>query len=478
MAQNFLHGVETVNLSVGPRPVTEVKTAVIGLVGIAPNGPKNVPILVKNDVDAAQFGPQLPGFNIPQALNFIFGHNAGTVIVVNVFDDVAHTTAVAAEANVVVDGKLKLAFAPIGPVVLKKADGTASTYIQNTDYTLDEFGNFKVIAGRIPNNETVKFDYKKLNAAGVTNANIIGTVGNDGNRTGIKALDLSFSLFGFRPKILIVPAKSAVKAIADEMLSAADRLRAVALIDSTFGDDVATAIAGRGDATKAFGTSNKRAVACYPYLKGFDVSKDDGNPSTDTNTNFPFSVFLAGLMAYVDRNFGYWFSPSNFEFKGVTGVERPISANLSDPDTDANALNEAGIVTVFNSFGTGFRAWGNRNMSHPTNTQTDNFISLLRTFDVVHESLEQAALQFVDRPITNALIDDIRQSGNDFISVLVGRGALTQGSKVVFDRSDNTDTQLSAGQLTFTIVKDGPSPAERITYKSIIDITLKGKAIR
>lgn len=469
----FLHGVETIIISKGPRPVSEVKTAVIGLVGIAPMGPVNVPTLVKNDVDAAQFGVGVPGFDIPQALNQIFGFNAGTVVVVNVFDEATHTTAVVDEEQTILAGKLKLDFAPIGAVVIKDNAGAATAYVDGTDYTLDAYGNFKVIAGRIANNVVLKFSYAKLNAAAVTNAHIIGAVDGAGNRTGIKAFDLAFNLFGFRPKILIAPGRSSIKAIADELISSAERLKAVVLIDGVFGENVQTTITNRGDATKAFGTSNKRAIPCYPYLKAYDASKDDGEAGTDTNTNYPYSSFLAGLMALNDRTNGYWFSPSNKELKGITGVERNISANLSDPDTDANALNEAGIVTVFNSFGTGYRSWGNRNASWPTNTETDNFIPILRTFDLVHESLEQAALQFSDLPITQPLIDDIRQSGNDFISILVGRGALTQGSKVVFDKAENSPAQLAAGQLVFTIIKDGPSPAERITYKSIIDISLK-----
>lgn len=472
----FLHGIETINLSKGPRPVTEVRTAVIGLVGIAPTAfGKNVCVLVKNDVDAANFGKELPGFDIPQALNLIFANNAGTVIVVNVFDEALHTANVVAEPQTVEEGVLKLSAAPIGIVSVLDAAGVASAYIKGTDYTLDEFGNFKVIAGRIPNNEVLKFTFKKLNAAAVTTAHIVGTIDGGGNRTGIKAFDLAFNLMGFNPKIIIAPGRSATKTIAEEMLTSADKLKAIALIDGVYGEDVATTIANRGNAAKAFGTANKRAVLCYPYLKAYDVSKDDGGEDTDTKTDMPYSMFLAGLIARTDKENGYWWSPSNKELKGVLGVERPISANYSDPGTDANVLNEAGVLTVFNSFGTGFNSWGNRNASHPTNTETDNFISLLRTFDVVHESLERASLQFIDRPITQALIDDIRQTGNDFIAILVGRGALTEGSKVVFDRAKNTSVQLAAGRIVFTIVKDGPSPAERITYESIIDISLKNK---
>jgi phage tail sheath protein FI len=472
MSVNFLHGVETIRVSKGPRPVSQVKTAVIGLVGMSPKGPTNQCVLVKNPNDAAQFGSQINGFDIPQTLEHIFDQNAGTVVVVNIFDPAIHTSAVVAEPQTVTGGKLKLAFAPIGAITVLKADGTASDYIAGTDYSIDDFGNLLVIAGRIPENTVMKFTYKKLNSAAVLSAHVVGTVDGNGNKTGLKALDLAFSLFGFRPKIIVVPGKSAIKAIATEMQASAERLRAVALIDSTFGDTVAQAIASRGDATKAFGSSSSRLIALYPYLKAYDVNKDDGNPATDTNTNFPFSGFYAGVMAANDNANGYWYSPSNKEIKGCTGLERPISANLNDASTDANALNEVGIATVFNSFGTGFRTWGNRNLSFPTSTDQDNFIAVLRTFDVIHESLELAAIEFADKPITKALVDDIRQSGNNFIKVLIGRGAIAEGSKVLYNPADNSVENLAAGKLVFRIIKAGNSPAERITYLSEIDLSL------
>ncbi len=45
MAANYLHGVETIEIETGPRPVKAVKSAVIGLIGTAPCGPVNQPTL-------------------------------------------------------------------------------------------------------------------------------------------------------------------------------------------------------------------------------------------------------------------------------------------------------------------------------------------------------------------------------------------------------------------------------------------------
>ena len=98
MAANYLHGVETIEVERGPRPVRTVKSAVIGLIGTAPIGTVNGPVLCLSEKDAAAFGSQLPGFTIPQALDAIYDHGAGTVVVINVLDPATHKTAVASEA--------------------------------------------------------------------------------------------------------------------------------------------------------------------------------------------------------------------------------------------------------------------------------------------------------------------------------------------------------------------------------------------
>ena len=52
MAANYLHGVETVEVERGPRPVRTVKSAVIGLIGTAPIGAVNETILCLSEKDA------------------------------------------------------------------------------------------------------------------------------------------------------------------------------------------------------------------------------------------------------------------------------------------------------------------------------------------------------------------------------------------------------------------------------------------
>lgn len=129
MPANFLHGVETIELKKGPVPIRVVKSAVIGLVGSAPKGPFQSLTVVNNAVEAAQFGQQIDGFTIPQALDAIFKQGAGTVLVVNVADTESNTftSAVTDEEVVVEDRAAKTAFAPFGTIVVTSDGGGTAT---------------------------------------------------------------------------------------------------------------------------------------------------------------------------------------------------------------------------------------------------------------------------------------------------------------------------------------------------------------
>jgi hypothetical protein len=185
----------------------------------------------------------------------------------------------------------------------------------------------------------------------------------------------------------------------------------------------------------------------------------------------PLSPFLAGRFGATDQARGYWWSASNQEILGITGVEIKLTSMINDPTTETNLLNEAGIVTLFNSFGTGIRTWGNRSAAWPTLTHPRNFINIRRTADVIHESIEYSMLQFLDAPITDALIDAITESVNMFLRTLIMRGALIDG-KCYWDKTKNPYTEIALGHLTFDVQFMPPPPLERITFESFIDIRM------
>lgn len=474
MAANYLHGVETVEVERGPRPVRTVKSAVIGLIGTAPIGAVNVSTLTLSEKDAAAFGPQLPGFTIPQALDAIYDHGAGTVIVINVLDPATHKTAVANEA-IAFDAstdRVKLAHGAVAALVLKSTDG-ATTYVAGTDYTAD-LGTGEIVrikGGGIVAGGSAKANYDYADPTKVTAADIIGAVNEAGVRTGLKALKDTYNLFGFFAKILIAPAFCTQNSVATELIAMADQLGAIAYIDAPIGTTYSQALAGRGPAgTINFNTSSDRVRLCYPHVKVYD-------PVLNAERLEPLSARAAGLRAKVDLDKGFWWSSSNQELAGVIGVERQLSAMIDDPQSEVNLLNEVGITTVFNSYGTGLRLWGNRSAAWPTVTHMRNFENVRRTGDVINESIRYFSQQYIDMPLNQALIDSLVESVNGYGRKLIGDGALI-GFKAWYDPARNEATELAAGHLLISYKYTPPPPLERLTYETEITseylVTLKG----
>lgn len=473
MAANYLHGVETIELEKGPRPVTTVKSAVIGLIGTAPAGEVNETTLCLSEKDAAAFGDPLSGFTIPQALDAIYDHGAGTVIVINVLDPSVHKTAVPQEELAFGDNdRAQLAHGAVANLVVKAATGS-TTYKAGEDYSADLMSGTitRLADGAIAAGSTIRATYDYADPAKVTPADIIGAVNAAGNRTGMKALQDTYNLFGFFAKILIAPSYCTMTSVSTDMIAMANKLGAIAYIDAPIGTTFAQALAGRGPAgTINFNTSSERVRLCYPHVKVYDAQ-------TNTERLEPLSARAAGLRAKVDLDEGFWWSSSNQEILGITGVERQLSAMIDDPQCEVNLLNEKGITTVFSSYGSGYRLWGNRTAAWPTVTHMKNFENVRRTGDMINESIRYFSQQYIDMPINQALIDALVESVNGYGRKLIGDGALL-GFSAWFDPARNEETELQAGHLLINYKYTVPPPLERLTYETEITgeylATLKG----
>ena len=489
MVTNFFHGVATRFIDTVPRPVRVVESAIIGIVGSSPqylvdaaDRSLNDPVRVISDVDDEQYaGTKRPGFTIPYALDALRDHGAGTVEIVNVFNIATHkTTAQSIGYTFPANDKIQLVrVSGTSPSQAKTGinaegltgafavtnDAGATTYTVDTDYTFDANTGVltRVAGGSITTGQAVRVTYTYADPSKVTTADIIGGV-QDGDRTGLSALKDVFGLRGHKVKIIICPGFSDSVNVAKEMESLADDLGAYFILDAPAGVTRDEAISGRAGTAPAanFGTASRRAILVYPRL--FDTQ--------DPPQLQPYSQYHAGMIAQTDERFGYWFSPSNKPLKGVTKLELPLAADFTDPNTDVNALNAAGITTVYNGFGTGFLSWGNRSALFPSDTTPLNFIAVGRTLDIFHESLQRASLPFVDRPISDPLIDQIVETGNGFIREQVILGAVLEGSRLFYDKAKNPPTSLAAGRITFSIRMMIPTPAETIIYETTLDINL------
>lgn len=267
-----------------------------------------------------------------------------------------------------------------------------------------------------------------------------GTDTGTGARTGIAALETARSVLGVVPRVLLAPGFTQYKLVADALIAQAEKLRAVALIDGP-NSTTAAAIAYRAQ------FDSSRAYLIDPWAVA------DGDV-------VPVSPHVAGLIAKIDNERGFWHSPSNNPLLGIERPARPIDFGLGRVDSEANLLNEPGIATLVTE--QGIRLWGNRTCSSDPKWV---FLSVRRTADMIHESLLQAHLWAVDRAIGKAYVRDVQESVNAYLRHLKSVGAIL-GGRCWLDEELNTPANIAAGRVYFDFDFTPPAPAERVTFRS------------
>jgi phage tail sheath protein FI len=504
----FFHGVIVTEVSLGGLVIQVVNSAVIGLVGTAPqwyNGSTtkpgiNVPTLVTTQQQGAQFGPLLGGYTIPYALNAIQQQGAAAVIVVDVFNPATMATAQAitpftgpaSNSQPISLGHMGLSGPGLGgagnpyaltSTVVVKNSGQTTTYVENTDYTVD-YNNgllYTKAGGAITASQALQISFSYMNPTLALPSNIVGTVASS-VYTGLQALLTTFSAMGVSAKILITPNYYDSVTVAG-LAAVANQLHAMYFIDRAPVTTPAAAITARGTVSDVWDRADYRCVLCFPGLlvtdtglvpTGVTVSPQGtlvlkyNNVTVDQTA----SQWFAGTTAAKDLAQGFWWSPSNTQINGILGPDVSMYMNPLDANSDTNLLNAAGIVTIFNGYGTGLRMWGNRSSAFPANTDPTVFICIRRTLDVLEQSIQVGSLPFIDNPITTGLINSVLLAVNGFIRTLIQQGALLPGSKVSYNPGDNSQTALSNGQVTFAVSVMPPPPAEQITYNVSVNTSL------
>jgi phage tail sheath protein FI len=261
-----------------------------------------------------------------------------------------------------------------------------------------------------------------------------------GARTGIAALETARSVLGVVPRILAAPGFSQHKMVADALIAQAEKLRAISILDGP-NSTTSDALAYRNQ----FGSARAYLVDPWAVADGEVV---------------PVSPHVASLIAKVDNERGFWWSPSNNPLLGIERPARPIDFGLGRVDSEANLLNEPGVATLITE--QGIRLWGNRTCS---SDQKWAFLSVRRTADMIHESLLQAHLWAVDRAIGKAYVRDVQESVNAYLRHLKSVGAIL-GGRCWLDEELNSPANIAAGKVYFDFDFTPPAPAERVTFRS------------
>ncbi|MBR3646568.1 MAG: hypothetical protein IKN54_09110, partial [Lachnospiraceae bacterium] len=184
MPASFLHGVETVEITKGARTIQTVKTAVVGIVGTAPI----------NDVEAANRTINTPTLilNETEAVKYFGKHKNGFTI----------------------------------PQALQAI--------------FDQGAGIAIVIN--------VFDpAKHESVSDVKVSDIIGSVdATTGKRTGMKAFEECYSLFGYYPKTIIAPVYCEEATVVTEMNTICNKIRAIGIVDAPVGATVQDVITGRG----------------------------------------------------------------------------------------------------------------------------------------------------------------------------------------------------------------------------------------
>lgn len=491
MPDQYLHGIEIVELTTGTRPIQTVRSSVIGLIGTAPGadgdtkatltlGADNAAILLTakatgilgNAVSLrlvapaganAALGVVVTGNDI--VVNLATGAQAGVVTstAANVIAAINGNAAAAALVTAANAASSTGAGVVAGMAAASKLDGGANEpFPLNTPVLIA--GNQLEAArlgstGSLPRAIDGIFDQagamivvirvaSDANAA-TEMANVIGGVSGAGQYLGIKAFLAAQSVLGVTPRILIAPGYTQMQAVLTEMVAVANKLRAVIIADGPNTTDAA-AIAYRNN----FGSD--RIFIVDPWVRVFDTV-------SGTEVVEPASARVAGVIAKSDAERGYWHSPSNRLIDGIVGTARAVDFAIGDATSRANYLNENEVATIIQH--EGFRLWGNRSCS---NDQKMAFLKRRRIADMISESIQASHFWAVDRNIDRTYVEEVTEGVNAYGRTLMARGALV-GFKCWAPVALNTPTELEAGKVTFDFDWSDPATAEHITFRSIIN---------
>ncbi|MBU9829229.1 phage tail sheath protein [Rahnella sp. FC061912-K] len=288
-------------------------------------------------------------------------------------------------------------------------------------------------------------------AAAETLSNIIGGADERGQYTGMKALLTAEAVTGVKPRILGVPGLDSQE-VATALATVCQSLRAFSYISAWECKTISDAIKYRDN------FSQRELMLIWPDFIAWDTT---ANASTTAYA----TARALGLRAKIDQDTGWHKTLSNVGVNGVTGISASVFWDLQASGTDADLLNEAGVTTLVRK--DGFRFWGNRTCSDDPLFLFENYT---RTAQVLADTMAEAHMWAVDKPMTASLIRDIIDGINAKFRELKSNGYIIDGS-CWFDESANDKDTLKAGKLYIDYDYTPVPPLESLTLRQRITDT-------
>ncbi|MCA3995647.1 phage tail sheath protein [Serratia marcescens] len=284
--------------------------------------------------------------------------------------------------------------------------------------------------------------------AAETTSNIIGGANAEGRYTGMKALLSAQAELGVKPRILGVPGLDNQE-VATALAGICQQLRAFGYISAYGCKTVQEATKYRDN------FSQRELMLIWPDFVSWNTTANQSDIAYAT-------ACALGLRAKIDTETGWHKTLSNVGVNGVTGITASVFWDLQAPGTDADLLNEACVTTLIRK--DGFKFWGSRTCSDDPLFMFENYT---RTAQVLADTMAEAHLWAVDRPVTPTLVRDMIDGINAKFRELKSAGLIIDGT-CWYDESANTKETLKAGKLFIDYDYTPVPPLEDLTLRQRI----------
>lgn len=430
-------GESSVQVVVGTAPINMAEN---------PESLVNVPVLANSATEAMSklgYSTDFKKFTLCQTMYLSANAFAvAPVVYINVLDPSKHTKELAEKSYQVNNKQIEIEEEGVlRDQLVVKAESTVGTLNEDYTVTFDATTGHAVVtlvtAGKLGTATGLTVSGTVLDPSKVTAKDIVGAVDTaTGKETGIQVIRQVFPKLGIVPGLLLAPGYSQLPEVGLALCAKAATLNGVyesfALLDI--------------DTDKA-----------RKYTDVKQVKEDSGYVSPYSASFWPCSkigdyVFaksaVAGcLIEYIDSDADDvpYQSPSN-KLMGTTGECLADGTEVLLDQDQANTVNGYGVVTALNQ--NGWRLWGNYTNAYPSSGDAkDIWIPVRRMFNWQANTFINTYFSKVDDPMDTKLIQNIVDSEN--IRCNSFAPDKWAGASIEYRESDNPQTDILAGKITF-----------------------------
>lgn len=462
---DYLHGAYGQIQAVGTR-VADTTLSAIVCVGTAPvhtieGGAENVnvPILCNNIAEARKYLGYSDDYAKYTLCEVMHAHletqGIGPVVFINVLDPETHRASQSATiSKAPVNGRITIPSAEdiiLDTVVIKTSGESPANKIKGTDYSIaynpdKQTINIVELPSGSLGTDALTITYNTINAAAVTNADVIGTTDGVGLNTGTYAIKDVYQKTGHIPSFLTCPGFSSIPAVHNAMVANSKKINghwdAYMFVDLPIvNGDTPVTLDSVVTFKTANGYTNENETVYFPMAEGTDGKK------------YHLSVLAAANFQRL------LLDQDGIPYRSASNTDCPLIANLYlgaansgrvyDDSIINEKLNKNGIASAA-YVGGRWAIWGSHSADYnqtdgdPVNISETNRMMLY----YISNDFQNRRTIDVDKPMTMNDLQTIVSEEQTRIDALLNIGALIYG-EVHLDAEALVGSDVMKGDYSF-----------------------------